>query len=172
MNGIAPKGGSEALYGFDISRMNLSAQLVVLSACNTALGLYRPGEGLLSFVLSFVDGGVPSVVASLWQVDEAATKKLMVEFYRQLRKGQSYSAALARAKQCLIDNGYSDPFYWAGFVLYGKDGHFDFTGQEGFFAKIYVPMAIAIFLLLVLLWELHIEQTDQHESQYGFFKVK
>jgi CHAT domain-containing protein len=121
----AANGGSAPMYGYEISHMSLQARLAVLSACNTALGDFRPGFGLLSLVLNFVDAGVPAVVATLWQVDEKSTKILMVEFYKQVRNGNWFSEALAGAKQHLIENGYSHPYYWAGFVLYGKDGKVD-----------------------------------------------
>jgi hypothetical protein len=79
-------------------------------------------------VQSFVDARVPTVVASLWQVEEGATRELMKEFYRQLAEGKTYSAALALAQQHLMESEkYSNPFYWAGFMLYGKDGSIDFV---------------------------------------------
>lgn len=107
----SPNGNSEAMYAYEVTQMRLPARLTVLSACNTALGHYRPGFGLLSFVLNFMDAGVPSVVATLWQVDTKTTEILMSEFYEQLSKGKSYSEALAMAKQHLIEEGYTDPYY-------------------------------------------------------------
>jgi CHAT domain-containing protein len=116
-------GNSEPLFGYEILRDTLQARLVVLSACNTAIGQFRSGLGMLSFVHSFVDARVPAVVASLWQVEEGATRELMDEFYKHLAAGKTYSAALMLAKQHLIESEeYKDPFYWAGFMLYGKDG--------------------------------------------------
>ena len=155
----ATGGASEPMYGYEISQQRLQAQLVVMSACNTALGPFRPGQGLLSFVLSFIDAGTPSVVASLWQVEEAATQKLMVEFCGQLRKGKTYGAALARAKQHLIDEGYSDPYYWAGFVLYGKDGQLDFVKSPFASAKVYAPILLGVSALFLLLWKLKQQKT-------------
>lgn len=143
----------EPLYGYEISQLRLRAALTVLSACNTALGRFRPGYGLLSFVLNFIDAGVPSVVASLWQVDEKTTEMLMVEFYEQVCKGRKFSEALALAKQHLIKEGYADPYYWAGFVLYGKDGSVNFAPSPSVFRAAFLP-ALLIFsiLLLALFW--------------------
>jgi CHAT domain-containing protein len=138
-------GGSTQMYGYEISQLSSRARLAVLSACNTALGRYRPGFGLLSFVLNFVDAGVPSVVASLWQVDSKATEILMVEFYKQLGKGKSYSEALALAKQHLIKKEeYSDPYYWAGFVLCGKDGSIKFVEAPSTDLWVYAGFLIAL----------------------------
>ena len=143
-------GNSEPIYGYEISQLNLRARLAVLSACNTALGHYRPGFGLLSFVLNFMDAGVPSVVASLWQVDTKTTEILMVEFYEHLYKGKSYSEALALAKQHLIEEGYSDPYYWAGFVLFGRDGTVKFLESSPKSPK--SAWWILIALIVVFLW--------------------
>jgi len=125
-------GRGEVLYGFQISRLQLRANLAVLSACKTALGSYRRGFGLQSLVLSFMDAGVPSVVASFWQVEEEATRDLMEAFHQNVAEGATFSAALAAAKQHLKrSERYSDPYYWAGFQLYGKDGQLSFQKTAG-----------------------------------------
>lgn len=106
----------------DIYSLDLSADLVVLSACETALGKDVKGEGLVGVAHSFMSAGAKSVVASLWNVDDRATAVLMGEFYKgMLEKGMTPSAALRAAKlKMMHDKQWSAPYYWAGFVLQGE----------------------------------------------------
>jgi CHAT domain-containing protein len=106
----------------DIYNLDLSAQLTVLSACQTALGKDVKGEGLVGLTHSFISAGSKSVVASLWKVDDRATAALMTEFYRaMLHDGMPTAAALRAAKlKMMQDKRVSAPYYWAGFVLQGE----------------------------------------------------
>jgi CHAT domain-containing protein/tetratricopeptide (TPR) repeat protein len=106
----------------DIYSLDLSAQLVVLSACQTALGKELNGEGLVGLTHSFMSAGANSVVASLWKVDDRATAVLMAEFHKgMLQKGMTPSAALRSAQlKMMHDKQWSAPYYWAGFVLQGE----------------------------------------------------
>jgi len=102
--------------------MRLSAELVVLSACETALGKEIRGEGLMSMVRGFMYSGTPRVLASLWKVDDAATAELMKEFYTQMLVGGKTPAAALREAQILQLGKKSKqaPYYWAGFQLHGE----------------------------------------------------
>jgi CHAT domain-containing protein len=106
----------------DIYNMRLSADLVVLSACRTALGRQIEGEGLVGLTRGFMYAGVPRVVASLWQVDDSATAELMREFYRGIFKEGLRPAAALRAAQRKIaaEPRWAAPFFWAGFTLEGE----------------------------------------------------
>lgn len=118
------------LYTHEIYTYPIHAELVSLSACETALGKLQQGEGLVSFVQAFFAAGSQNVMASLWSVDES-TYPLMVSFYKFLRKGFGEAEALRRAKlefmrkNSPFENGakYANchPFLWAPFVLYGVD---------------------------------------------------
>lgn len=105
----------------DIEPLDLSADLVVLSACGTALGKEIPGEGLVGLTHAFFSAGVPRVIVSLWNVDDQSTSDLMADFYRNLLKsGISPSAALRQAQLSMMKRpGRSAPTFWAGFVLQG-----------------------------------------------------
>ncbi len=105
----------------DVYALRLSAELVVLSACRTAVGNEVRGEGLIGLVRGFMAAGAPRVVASLWSVDDAATAELMAAFYTGLlRDGLPAAAALRRAQMHLWRQPrWSAPFYWAAFVLEG-----------------------------------------------------
>jgi CHAT domain-containing protein/Tfp pilus assembly protein PilF len=101
-------------------RVRLDADLVVLSACQTGLGKEMGGEGLVGLTRAFQYAGARSVLASLWSVADTSTADLMTKFYSFLRHGRSKDDALRRAQVALIKSAeYSDPFYWAPFVLTG-----------------------------------------------------
>jgi CHAT domain-containing protein/tetratricopeptide (TPR) repeat protein len=106
----------------DIYSLDLSAELTVLSACQTALGKDIKGEGPVGLTHSFISAGSKSVVASLWKVDDRATAALMRDFYESLlQEGMPTAKALRSAKlKMLRDKRWSAPYFWAGFVLQGE----------------------------------------------------
>jgi len=104
----------------EIFGLKTNAEMVVLSACTTALGEEVPGEGLVGLTRAFMYAGTPSVVASLWSVDDPATAKLMTSYYRYLKQGRDKAQALSLAKRELRRKGYYNPFYWAPFILHGE----------------------------------------------------
>ena len=106
----------------DIYSLHLDADLVVLSACRTALGKEIRGEGLVGLTRGFMDAGAAGVLASLWSVEDRATAELMGSFYRgMLRQGLSPAAALRRAQlEMATKPGRKSPYYWAGFSLQGE----------------------------------------------------
>lgn len=118
----------ERVNGFlqlhDIYGLNLSADLVVLSACGTGLGKEVRGEGLVGLTQGFLHVGARGVVASLWKVDDRATAELMRHFYRAMfREGLPPAAALRDAKKAMWrDRRWHSPYYWAAFVLQGEYG--------------------------------------------------
>jgi CHAT domain-containing protein/tetratricopeptide (TPR) repeat protein len=105
----------------DIYGLNLPVDLVVLSACNTGLGRDVAGEGLIGLVRGFMYAGARRVVASLWAVDDEATRELMTRFYRGMfQGGLKPSAALRAAQLALLASAkWNAPYYWAAFVLEG-----------------------------------------------------
>ena len=106
----------------DVYRLNLSAELVVLSACQTALGREVRGEGLVGLARGFMYAGTPRVVASLWRVPDTATAEFMARFYRaMLRDGLPPSAALSAAQRSFRSESlWSSPYYWGAFTLQGE----------------------------------------------------
>jgi CHAT domain-containing protein len=106
----------------DIYNLRLPVDLVVLSACSTALGKDVPGEGLIGLVRGFMHAGSRRVIASLWKVDDEATTELMTRFYRGLfEKALTPPAALRAAQvELLRSSRWTRPFYWAAFVLQGE----------------------------------------------------
>ncbi|HEV7745468.1 MAG TPA: CHAT domain-containing protein [Pyrinomonadaceae bacterium] len=107
----------------DIYNLNLPADLVVLSACQTAIGREVKSEGLTGLTRGFMYAGAARVVASLWKVDDAATAELMKRFYTyMLDKKLPASEALRRAQLDIstLNEEWRPSFYWAGFVLQGE----------------------------------------------------
>lgn len=97
----------------------LQADLVMLSACETGLGVTRRYEGVYSLARAFLYAGSRSVGASLWRVDDASTAQLMEAFYQRYQQGVAKDEALRQAQLELLRKGYADPYYWAGFMLIG-----------------------------------------------------
>lgn len=106
----------------DIYDLKLQAELVVLSACQTALGKEVHGEGLLGVTRGFLFAGVPRVVSSLWRVPDGATAELMKRFYQGMfQHGLPPAAALRRAQESMRgEPRWAAPLNWAGFALYGE----------------------------------------------------
>jgi CHAT domain-containing protein/Tfp pilus assembly protein PilF len=116
-----PQDGFLRLH--DIYNLRLSSELVVLSACQSALGKEIKGDGLVSVTRGFMYAGAPRVVASLWKVDDAATADLMARFYAGMlgSGGQRPAAALRSAQLALAkERRWQAPYYWAPFVLQGE----------------------------------------------------
>jgi CHAT domain-containing protein/tetratricopeptide (TPR) repeat protein len=105
----------------EIFGLSLSAELVVLSGCETGLGRQVRGEGLVGLTRAFMYAGAPRVVSSLWRVDDQATAQLMTRFYRHMLAGGQRPAAALRAAQRELarDPRWAAPYFWAGFVLHG-----------------------------------------------------
>ena len=130
-----------------------TAQLAVLSACETGVGQYRGGAGVRSLANGFQYAGVPAVVTSLWKVPDESTSQIMQSFYGFLKNGKDKSKALNLAKKEYLKNTVSDkqrhPFYWAGFILMGNADPIDFSSGNNW---IYYLLAglLAVILLFVL----------------------
>jgi CHAT domain-containing protein len=103
----------------DIYNLDLPVDLVVLSACKTALGKEVDGEGLVGLTRGFMYAGARSVVASLWNVVDSATAELMTRFYRALRDPVGPASALRQA-QIEMRKQRADPYYWAAFQMQGE----------------------------------------------------
>jgi CHAT domain-containing protein/tetratricopeptide (TPR) repeat protein len=120
---VLTRGAGEdgLLQVHEIFRLRLSADLVVLSACQTALGKEVTGEGLIGLTRAFFYAGVPSLVVSLWNVADGPTPDLMLDFYKDLDRLNDKGVALRNAKLSMIKRGkYAHPSYWAPFILIGE----------------------------------------------------
>ncbi|MEZ4702837.1 MAG: CHAT domain-containing tetratricopeptide repeat protein [Rhodothermales bacterium] len=106
----------------EIYNLQLDAELVTLSACETGLGRQIRGEGLIGLTRGFLYAGAQNVLVSLWNVQDAATARLMTQFYSRVLDEAPLSAALRDAKRGLIQSKgrLADPYYWSAFVLNGR----------------------------------------------------
>lgn len=106
----------------DVYNMNLNAELVVLSACETGLGKQFQGEGLVGLTRGFMYAGSPRIIVSLWSVSDQATAELMERLYEGLLKqGKTPAAALRQAQLAIMqEKRWRSPFYWAAFQLQGE----------------------------------------------------
>lgn len=140
----------------DIYNLRLSAELTVLSACDTGLGKDIRGEGLMGLTRGFMFAGSRSVVASLWKVDDRATAVLMSHFYEaMLQKGLPPAAALRWAKEELRkEPAWQAPFFWAGFVLQGEyDRPISVSPKYLTTRKVWLLLLITAVIAGLLIWK-------------------
>lgn len=125
LTGLAPgeqpsRASANLLWYGDLEHLHTHLELVVLSACNTALGESIPGEGRQGLTQAFLAAGSRRVLATLWEVDDQATSEWMRSFYKALKETRSPAEAVHHAQQKMAaDPQWSSPYYWAGFVLTG-----------------------------------------------------
>ena len=123
---FAPGPGKDDgyLHTHEIYGLNLEADLVTLSACNTGVGSYLDGEGMISLATGFRSAGVKSIVMSLWNLPDDATSEIMIKFYGYLKAGEKKADALRLAKLEYLksaDQNESSPYFWAAPVLIGAN---------------------------------------------------
>lgn len=125
----------------DIYNLKLNAQLTVLSACNTGTGLLKKGEGIMSLARGFLYAGCPSIIMSLWEVEDESGTQIMTSFYKNLKKGKTKDESLRLAKLEYLESVNSrkaHPHYWLGFVSIGDN------------SSLYISYDFYFFILLIL----------------------
>ena len=143
----------EPIVNQDLFNLNLTADLAVLSACNTGSGQLVKGDGVLSLSKGFVHAGCPSAVMSLWSVDDYSTSEIMIDFYDYLKKGYAKDEALRKAKLDFLtsaDKVKKHPFFWAAFVQMGDPVALDFGEPEFPWRTILSITAIALVGMMIL----------------------
>jgi len=139
----------EELYG-----LNLSADLVVLSACDTGIGKLIRGEGALSLARAFQYAGAGNVLFSLWQVNDKSTAELITYYYKNLNKTHSRDFALHQAsldylQDGSIDNSRKSPYYWGAFVYYGNT---DLPQESGIYDWYLIIGGLMLLVGLILIF--------------------
>ena len=147
-------GDREILETYELYSLQLQADLVVLSACNTGSGQLQLGEGIMSLSRGFLFAGVPSIVMTGWEVHDKSGSELTELFYNYLKQGLSKDVALQKAKIDYLNTSNmlkSHPFFWASYMVVGD------TSPVGFQAKSnlgkYTLGAILLLLVLFLGWK-------------------
>jgi len=138
------------LNAYEIYQMPLRAELAVLTACETGLGKHQNSEGVVSLAHSFSYAGCPSIVMSLWSIDEKTSAIIINDFYHYLAKGMHKNTALRKAKLNYLEHATKElqsPYYWAGLVLLGDTSPVEMdTAFE--WLKV-IPLVIVVFVVLV-----------------------
>ena len=119
---LAPESGREDgwLEAWELMRMNLNADLAVLSACESGRGRAAEGEGLVGLTWTLFVAGVKTAIVSQWRVDSSSTTALMTGLHARLRRGEKPAEALRGAILSLMkDERYRHPMYWSAFVSAG-----------------------------------------------------
>jgi pentatricopeptide repeat protein len=121
-SGANKKSGDGYLQAPEIATLDIKADFVNLSACETGLGKIYGGEGIVGLSQSFIIAGANSISVSLWAVADEPTTRFMTDFYKLIKdKKMTYAAAESAIKRTFIkDPNYRQPYYWAPFVYYGK----------------------------------------------------
>ncbi|MFO8235670.1 MAG: CHAT domain-containing protein [Bacteroidales bacterium] len=110
------------LNTYEIYNLNLSSRMTILSSCNTGIGKLSRGEGVMSLARGFKYAGCPSIVMTLWPVEDNASIQLMEYFYEEIIKGKSKEEALREAKIKFLNNAdmlHAHPYFWSGYILIG-----------------------------------------------------
>jgi CHAT domain-containing protein/Tfp pilus assembly protein PilF len=120
---ISDSAENNFLYAYEISQMDLKADLVVLSACETGYGKFERGNGITSLAQSFAYAGVPAMLVTLWPVNDYATAIVMQNFYHNLADGMPKDLALRQAKLSFLASAEEEgmhPSFWSPFILMGN----------------------------------------------------
>lgn len=159
----------------DIYGLRAPVDLVVLSACQTALGKDVRGEGLLGLTRGFMYAGASSVLASLWKVDDEATGELMRQFYDNMLQREMTPAAALRAAQNSIREKpeWNAPYYWAGFTLQGEYRQVIRPIYHQSNTTLYGTIAITVVLMLLIgaaSWYRYRRLKEQGNASYSTTK--
>ncbi len=137
---------SEILYPFEIMGIPLQSKIVILAACESGIGEYIPGEGMLSMARTFFEAGANSVIMSLWQVPDISTAKVMIPFYEHLSSGLKIDESLTKAKITYISNSdhrMAHPGNWGGMIMMGTN--------QAIVNPISWKVSISVALLIILM---------------------
>lgn len=143
----------DKVYLRDLYNMDLQAQMVVLSACETGIGKLQKGEGMISLARGFAYSGTKSIITSLWEANDQASSDLMILFYQNIKKGMTKDAALQQAKNTYISNATSHrdahPVNWATFVAIGD---MEALNMGSFLSLNRVAILLAILTALIFFY--------------------
>lgn len=150
----------DRLYVRELYNLDLNADLVVLSACETGLGILQRGDAVISISKGFDYAGAKSTITSLWNIyDNPATVKFMESFYQKLQDGLPKHEALRAVKlETLASSSTYAPYYWAAFVPFGDMSEVNFSGGIPIERYLVIPITLA------LLWGLYLVMIKRKES--------
>jgi len=151
---LDPDDPAMMIRAADLNGVRLDSRLVVLASCSSATGRVLSGEGVQGLTAAFLAAGVPSVVASLWPVDDDATGFFMAAFYESLASGRDAAGALAFAReQCQSDPLFNLPFHWGAFILVGEPQvqiPLEIKGTLNWYSLISIMAGVGVGLFIIL----------------------
>jgi CHAT domain-containing protein len=133
------------LNTFEIYNLSLNAKMAVLSSCNSGAGKMLKGEGVMSLARGFIYAGCPSIIMTLWEVEDNSGSAIMSDFYGYLKKGYSKNDALRLAKLDFLENAtmkFAHPYFWSPYVSIGD--------TEPIFQKLYLRILLLSLLVFVV----------------------
>jgi CHAT domain-containing protein/tetratricopeptide (TPR) repeat protein len=165
-----PEKGSKDdgyLNTYELFGLHLPGQLAVLSACNTGSGKLERGEGIISLARGFFYAGIPTVVMTLWEIEDHSSANLVPLFYENLKKGLPNDIALQQAKVTYLRSCgklESHPYFWAGYVTIGKINPISFmTLWKPYY---YVLTGLPAILLIILIYFFINRRVFFHKKRY------
>ncbi|WP_291866684.1 CHAT domain-containing tetratricopeptide repeat protein [Maribacter sp.] len=149
---FSPQKKEESLlYIKDLYNLELHANLVTLSACETTIGDLKRGEGFIGLARGFFYAGAKSLTSTLWKVNDASTANLMSDYYTILANGKPKDIALQKAKVIYLnknkDNALTHPYYWSGFILSG-----DYAPLATGWSWVWIAVPILLLIILVTIF--------------------
>jgi CHAT domain-containing protein/Tfp pilus assembly protein PilF len=148
-------GPDEGLLNtYELYNMKLHARMVVLSACRSGDGMLQKGEGIMSLARGFLYAGCPSLVMTLWNVEDRSGLEIMHHFYHQIKKGKGKNEALRKAKIKYLNSAAphkTHPYYWAGYLQIGEPEAIFAPWYLRFLPVILIPV---LMILLISIWQL------------------
>ncbi len=160
-------GDDGYLNTYELFGLHLPGQLAVLSACNTGSGKLEQGEGIISLARGFFYAGIPTVVMTLWEIEDQSSADLMPIFYKYLRKGIPDDIALQQAKIAYLASAgklESHPYFWAGYVTLGKINTINF--DTGWKLSYFVLTGIPVIILILLIYFFINRRVFFHKKRY------
>jgi len=150
-NGMTKENGEEVIYVNEIFNLNMDAELVILSACETGTGKLLRGEGLMSIGRAFKYAGCPNLIMSLWKINDRSASEIINRFNRNLKKGQNKDVALRNAKIDYINStemhGRAHPFFWSAFIMIGEIKPLFHKSRIAF-----IPAVLVFITVFLLFW--------------------
>lgn len=143
--------GDFNLNADEIQQLQLSSDLVVLSACNTGVGQIQAGEGVISLGRSFIQSGSQSVITSLWLANDHSSSQILKSFYKNIANGKTKSYSIAEAKRSYLDSAdqlAAHPFFWSNMTLWGDTQEMNVKGTFSKFKYLFLLLLIPIYFLI------------------------
>lgn len=139
------------LNTYEVYGIPLKAKMVILSSCNTGIGILHSGEGILSLARGFIYSGSQSVIMSMWEIEDRSGTEIVENFYRYLKKGHTKSNALRKARIDYLKDAdmlRSHPYFWSSLVIYGNNAPLYYSGKLAIIIGISFLLICAIMLLI------------------------